>query len=256
MKAEHEIETIETSVSEIGAAGGENATANAEPVASDAKTAAADIEIAAGATVADNAAETVEDPANLALSDADESVEDPAEPLEAPRFTVKTTLNAQTQYEASRALTPKYAQITVWVCIGLAALMLCVTLVQFFRTKDSSNLLMAGMLALLLLYLCYTQFSTPKKALQRWEENIRRNFGATELHLTTEFFALNLAQSIDEGDDVTVEGYSALGRMVETERLLLIQSGRRQWFFLEKSGLQSGTVEELKAFLSEHIGGK
>lgn len=241
MKAEHEIETIETSVSEIGAAGGENATANAEPVASDAKTAAADIEIAVGAAVADNAAETVEDP---------------AEPLEAPRFTVKTTLNAQTQYEASRALTPKYARVTVWVCMGLAALMLCVTLVQFFRTKDSSNLLMAGMLALLLLYLCYTQFSTPKKALQRWEENIRRNFGATELHLTTEFFALNLAQSIDEGDDVTVEGYSALGRMVETERLLLIQSGRRQWFFLEKSGLQSGTVEELKAFLSEHIGGK
>ncbi len=217
MKAEHEIEAIETSVSETGADVIEN-------------------------TVAQSAEES--------------DVEEPVKPLEAPRFTVKTTLNAQTQYEASRALTPKYARVTVWACMGLAAVMLCVTLVQFFRTKDNSNLLMAGVLALLLLYLCYTQFSTPKKALQRWEENIRRNFGATELHLTTEFFALNLAQSIDEGDDVTVEGYSALGRMVETERLLLVQSGRRQWFFLDKAGLQNGTVEELKAFLSQRIGGK
>lgn len=253
MKAEHEIETIETSASETGAAGGENATvggenaaAGVEVVAADAQIAVTDVDETADASAAESADELAGE------SDADE----PVEPLEAPRFTVKTTLNAQTQYEASRALTPKYARVTVWACMGLAAVMLCVTLVQFFRTRDNSNLLMAGVLALLLLYLCYTQFSTPKKALQRWEENIRRNFGATELHLTTEFFALNLAQSIEEGDDVTVEGYSALGRMVETERLLLIQSGRRQWFFLEKSGLQNGTVEELKAFLSERIGGK
>lgn len=235
MKAEHEIERIEDAATEVAATGNEIAVTDSESAAAGSEAAATD-----------NAVE-VNDTGVLTNDD---------EPLEAPRFVIKTRLNARMQYEASRALTPKYARITVWVCVGLAAVMFCLALVQFFRTQDSGNLLMAGILALLLVYLCYAQFSSPKKALRRWEDNLRRSFGTNELHLTTEFFALNVAQSLEERDDVTVEGYSAIGRTVETEHLLLLQSGGKNWFFLEKDGLQNGTVDELKAFLAEHIGGK
>lgn len=239
-----EIEKIEDSASENAAQGGENAVVGNENAVSGSENAVMGSEITAADT------ESEENNASVALTD------EPVEPQDTPRFTVKTTLNAKMQYEASRALTPKYAQITVWVCIGLAAVMFCLSLVQFFRTKETNNLLMAGILAFLLLYLFYAQISSPKKALRRWEDNLRRSFGTNELHLTTEFFKLNLAQSLAERDDVTVEGYSALGKTVETEHLLLLQSGRRQWFFLEKDGLQNGTVDELKAFLAERVGGK
>lgn len=185
----------------------------------------------------------------------DETEELEAVELEAPKFVVKTTLNVDTQLEASRALMPKFARLLTYFCMGIAAVMLVVLVWQYFATKNSSNLMLAAVLALMLVYLLYSQFSAPKKALQRWESDMQSRYGTNEMHLTSEFFALNLAQSIDETDDVIVEGYSGLGRMIETEHMLLLQCGRRQWFFLSKEGVTGGTLDEFKSFLSERIGG-
>ena len=54
---------------------------------------------------------------------------------------------------------------------------------------------------------------------------------------------------LKENDDITVEGYSALSRIAETEHLLLLRRSRDNWFFVEKSGIVGGTVDDLVKFL-------
>ena len=195
---------------------------------------------------------------NTTSADETEALEVTAAPetMEPPVFVVQTVLDAGAQLEASRAAMPKMARLLAYVCFGLSALMLGVLIWQFAVTGNSINLIMAGLLALVLVYLLYTQFSAPKKALIRWEEGIRKSFGTDRLHLTTEFFGRTLAQSIAENDDVLVEGYSAISEMRETEHLLLLRCGKRQWFFLAKDGFTTGTVEDFRSFIAEHLGGK
>ena len=95
------------------------------------------------------------------------------------------------------------------------------------RTYDAWTPLLivaAVYLALTMIFLLYNKFTAPKKALQRWEAGIRRQYGTDCLPLETEFYPHNLAQTLKENDDITVEGYSALSRIAETEHLLLVGS--------------------------------
>ena len=112
-------------------------------------------------------------------------------------------------------------------------------------------------LAALMAFLVYSTLTGPKKAIARWEENMRRSFGTSELHLCTEFYDRALAQTVTEDDSLVTEGYSAIRQMKETEHLILLRHSASQWFFLAKDGFQGGAaeLEKFRAFIAQKIGG-
>lgn len=177
--------------------------------------------------------------------------------LEPPKFTVKTVLNTEAQLEATAAVQSLAAKIISYACIGLCVAMLVAMIVLYFINKESQNLLMAGLLALTVAFLLYSKFTMPKKSMARWEDSLRRNYGVTELHLTTEFYDLSLIQTVEEDEENLVDaGYSQVFDLKETENLLLLATGKRQWFFLSKEGIEGGSVEDFKTFITERMGGK
>lgn len=186
-----------------------------------------------------------------------EAPKEKAPELEPPKFTVKTVLNADAQLEATNAVQSTAAKIVSYACIGLCGAMLVAMIVLYFVNGDSKNLLMAALLALTVAFLLYSKFTMPKKSMARWEDNLRQNYGTTELHLTTEFYDLSLIQSVEEDEENLVDaGYSQVFDLKETENLLLLATGKRQWFFLSKEGISGGSVEEFKTFITERMGGK
>ena len=187
-------------------------------------------------------------------NDVSEITEQPAEPLEPARFVAKTTLNAQMQLEASKQLAPKFGMVTSIIGIGLMVVLLGITVWQYFTTKANDRLLMAGVLVLVIAFLIYSRLSAPKKALKGWETKLRRTYGTDALHLTTEFFEHSLAQSVEEIDDFIVEGYSKISELRETEHLLLLRCSAKQWFFVEKTGFTTGSVDDFREFIRTRMG--
>lgn len=173
--------------------------------------------------------------------------------LEPPCFSVNTVIDADLQMEASKALARKSTKIVSYVCFALVVASLGVLLWQYFMTKESINLIMSGLVVLALVYLCYSYFSLPKRALRRWEESVLRAYGSRELHLCTEFYRHSLVQTMRENDSVVVQGYSELSELRETEHLFLLRHSKQQWFFIGKEGFTAGTAEEFRKFIAERI---
>ncbi len=188
---------------------------------------------------------------DLPEEDAADTAEDPA--LTPPKFVIETTLNAEMQLEASTALAPPFAKYINYICIGLSAVMTGILVWRYFNGGTNGDLIMAALPLIAIGYLLYTMFASPKKALRRWEDNMRKSFGSPEAQLVTEFYEHSLAQTIDKLDDVVVDGYSALRDMKETEHLFLLRSSRGQWFFLSKSGFKVGDEAAFRSFLSEKV---
>ena len=178
------------------------------------------------------------------------------EPITKPKFVVQTTLNADMQIEATKAIQPKSVIVFGYVCMGLCAAMFLALVVMYFVTGGGANLFYAALMLLTLAYLLYSKFVAPKKQRARWESNIRRAFGTNELHLTTEFYELSLVQTLQEDEENIVDaGYSELREMKESETLFLVRCANRQWFFLSKKGFRTGSVDAFRDFINERIGG-
>ena len=175
--------------------------------------------------------------------------------LEAPRFAAKTVLNAERQLEASKAVSPKIAQLLSVFLIGFAVLALGILLWLYFAGGDKRNLIMAIIVVPLIGYMVYSRLVMPKKAMLRWEEKLLNTYGCTELHLLTEFYDKALAQTLEEDGELTTEGYSAVTELKETEHLFLLRHSAQQWFFIEKTGFTVGTAEDFRTFITERIGG-
>ena len=158
------------------------------------------------------------------------------------------------QLEASKQLAPKFGMVTSIIGIGLMVVLLGITVWQYFTTKANDRLLMAGVLVLVIAFLIYSRLSAPKKALKGWETKLRRTYGTDALHLTTEFFEHSLAQSVEEIDDFIVEGYSKISELRETEHLLLLRCSAKQWFFVEKTGFTTGSVDDFREFIRTRMG--
>ena len=188
---------------------------------------------------------------------AEETEETPEDlpPLEAPKFAVNTVLNAELQLEASKAVSPKITQLISYFLIVFAAAAFGVLLWLYFSTKDSKNLIMAGLVVLMIGYMVYTRLAMPKKAMLRWEDKLLQSYGTTELHLLTEFYDKAMAQTLQEDGELTTEGYSAITELKETEHLFLLRHSAQQWFFVEKTGFTVGTADEFRTFITERIGG-
>ena len=186
-----------------------------------------------------------------------EEAEEAAEPMTPPLFTVNTVLCAELQMEASKAVSPKATKYVGYGAFVLAALGLVLMIYRCFAEGGTSNIVLTVFLAVLMAFLVYSSLTGPKKAIARWEQNMHRSFGTSELHLCTEFYDRALAQTVAEDNSLMTEGYSAISQMKETEHLILLKHSSTQWFFLAKEGFQGGAaeVEKFRAFIVQKIGG-
>ena len=186
-----------------------------------------------------------------------EEVEEAAEPMTPPLFTVNTVLCAELQMEASKAVSPKATKYVSYGAFVMAAAGLVLMIYRCFAEGGTSNIVLTVFLAVLMAFLVYSSLTGPKKAIARWEQNMHRSFGTSELHLCTEFYDRALAQTVAEDNSLMTEGYSAISQMKETEHLILLRHSASQWFFLAKDGFQGGAAElkKFRAFIAQKIGG-
>ena len=183
----------------------------------------------------------------------DDEPEEEVPALDPPLFSVNTVIDAKIQQEASETVAAKSAKYVSYACLGLVILAFGFLVYQYIMARSTSSLVLMIGAGLVVAYLIYSQITMPKKALERWEASIRRSFGASELHVTTEFYPLSLAQTVKEDGSVNVQGYSELSDLRESEHLFLLRRSQQQWFFIAKDGFTAGTADEFRKFISERI---
>lgn len=186
-----------------------------------------------------------------------EEQEEEAEPLPEVLFRVKTVLDAKAQGEATKAVRGKIMDFVTWFFVALCAAFTVVLFWQYFTAEvpEQSNLIFGILMIVVILFALYNKFFAGKKALAKWEAGMIRQYGTAALHLTTEFFPRSLSQSVEEFDNVLVEGYSSISTFKETPSLFLLNCGGRQWFFIDKNGFEVGDADSFRCFLSEKLGG-
>ena len=204
---------------------------------------------------------TEEQEKDLTPAEAEEETEESAEtgeieeaPLPKPKFVVKTVLDGDSQLEATGATTAKSAAVMSYVVLGLCGVMLVALIVAYFTSKNASNLVMAAIILLCIAFLIYNKTTAPKKAVQRWEGQLLRAFGAPRIHLVTEFYDRSLIQTVEEqADNILDAGYSEIKDMKESEHLFLLKVSGRQWFFVAKDGFTTGDAESFREFMKQHL---
>ena len=175
-----------------------------------------------------------------------------------PLFVSKTVIDVNTQSEASMAAMKKRVRNTNRVLYGFTGAIAITMVVDAVRNQSwGKNGVMLLILAILMVFVALSQKNMPKKAMQNWEMSIRQRYGSSALHLTTEFYELSLAQTLEEDEEqFTVAGYSSIFELKETENLFLLRHGRDQYYFISKKGFTTGTAEEFRTFIQKRIGGK
>lgn len=183
----------------------------------------------------------------------DDEPEEEVPVLDPPLFSVNTVINAKIQQEASETVAAKSAKYVSYGCLALVILAFGFLVYQYIMVRTTSSLVLMIGAGLVVAYLIYSQITMPKKSLERWEASIRRSFGTNELHVTTEFYPLSLAQTVREDGSVNVQGYSELNELRESEHLFLLRRTQQQWFFIAKDGFTAGTADEFRKFISARI---
>ena len=170
-----------------------------------------------------------------------------------PNFVVKTTLDKNAQFEASRGAGSKFARILTYVLLGIAVVLIGVMIYLFIADGSTKNIFIVLLLLVGLAYLVYNQFFAPKRALQKWEDGMVKNYGVKEIHLTTEFYDRIFVQTNDITQEPIEECFSSINDFRETEHLFLLQCRHQKWFFVDKAGFTVGTPEQFRAFFSERL---
>lgn len=170
------------------------------------------------------------------------------------RFSVNTALNGALQQEATRSVRTKTAEILYFACLAALVLMLGVLVGQSI-SQGTNNFLYIALLTIALAYAVYTRVLGPKVSMRRWENDLVSRYKTSALHLTSDFYDLAMAQTVQETDSSVEAGYSEIRRVKETEHLFLLQSGRQQWFFVAKDGFTKGTADEFRVFIQDKTEG-
>ncbi|MBQ4565163.1 MAG: YcxB family protein [Oscillospiraceae bacterium] len=183
--------------------------------------------------------------------------EEVAEPLPEVLFRVKTVLDMKAQAEATKAVRGKLIELITWIFVAICGAFAVVMFWQYFTAEEppKSNLIFGGLMLLAVLFSIYNKIFGSKRALKKWESSLQQKFGTSALHLTTEFYPRSLSQTVEETENVMVEGYSVVTNMKESESLFLLYVGARQWYFISKTGFEVGNADSFRKFISEKIGG-
>ena len=183
--------------------------------------------------------------------------EEAAEPLPEVLFRVKTVLDLKAQAEATKAVRGKLIELITWIFVAICGAFAVVMFWQYFTAEEpqKSNLIFGGLMLLAVLFSIYNKIFGSKRVLKKWESSLQQKFGTSALHLTTEFYPRSLSQTVEETENVMVEGYSVVTNMKESESLFLLYVGARQWYFISKTGFEIGDADSFRKFISEKIGG-
>lgn len=187
----------------------------------------------------------------------EEEEEEEVEPLPEVLFRVKTVLDVQAQEEATKAVRGKLIDLITWVFVGICAVFAGVMFWQYFTAEvpPTSNLVFGILMIAAVLFSVYNKIFGSKRALKKWENTLQEKFGTSALHMITEFYPRSLSQTVEETENVMVDGYSTVTNMKESENLFLLYVGARQWYFISKSGFEVGDADSFRKFMSEKIGG-
>lgn len=187
----------------------------------------------------------------------EEEEEEAAEPLPEVLFRVKTALDINAQAEATKAVRGKVIELVTWFFVAICGAFAVVMFWQYFTAEvpPKSNLIFGGLMILAVLFSIYNKIFGSKRALKKWEASLQQKFGTSALHLSTEFYPRSLSQTVEETENVMVEGYSTVTNMKESENLFLLYVGGRQWYFVSKNGFEVGDADSFRKFMSEKIGG-
>lgn len=175
-----------------------------------------------------------------------------------PKFVCKTVLDVNYQNEATKAIVGKSQLGSSLVMFGL------IFIVGFYYLLDSimnqawqKNSFMLILSLAMLGFAVYSRLTMPKKITEQWETAIEKKYGSKSLHLTTEFYARSLAQSIQENEDeIDFDGYSSITELKETEHLYLLRHGKNKYYFVDKKGFTVGDPKEFRSFIEQCMGGK
>ena len=170
---------------------------------------------------------------------------------------MKTVLDLKAQAEATKAVRGKLIELITWIFVAICGAFAVVMFWQYFTAEEppKSNLIFGGLMLLAVLFSIYNKLFGSKRALKKWESSLQQKFGTSALHLTTEFYPRSLSQTVEETENVMVEGYSVVTNMKESESLFLLYVGARQWYFISKTGFEVGDADSFRKFISEKIGG-
>lgn len=173
-----------------------------------------------------------------------------------PVFVVESPVNTQVQKELADALASARSRLISYILIALLIAAAALFFDRYIEFGGIGNLLVLLLTVAGLGYLIYVYAFLPKKNLRRWEETVFLAYGVREAHLVTRFYEKSLSQTLQEDGTLTVQDYSGLTELRETEHLFLLCLKGRQWFFVNKEGFTTGTPEEFRTFISARIGGK
>ena len=168
-----------------------------------------------------------------------------------PMFSAKTVLSVESQLEASTGASSRFGKTLTYVMMGIVAVLLGTVVYFYIANQDKKFLFLGLALIVAAAYMVYNQFFAPKRALEKWRAGIEKNYGVSEIHLTTDFYDKILVQSTDISDETIEEGYSGIAAFRETEHLFLLQCRHQRWFFVDKSGFTVGSPDAFRAFMTE-----
>lgn len=196
---------------------------------------------------------------NLQDQTAEElEVAEEAEKIEDPLFVCKTSIDINTQMEATKVAMGKTNLIANLVLYGMCFLMAASMIYDSIVNQDwQKNAFMLILVGGVVIFTLISRVRSPRKTMERWESAIMSKYGTKALHLTTEFYERSLAQILQEDEDQFLcEGYSSIYEMKETENLFMLRHAKNQYYFVAKKGFTKGTAEQFRSFMEQRIGGK
>lgn len=175
-----------------------------------------------------------------------------------PTFVCNTVLDMAAQGEITKCVMGKSALGTDMVMYGMCLIIGGYLIADsIIHNRWASNALMLGVIVFLAIMTFVLRKTSPKKALKRWEDAIIQRYGSPALHITTEFYNLSMAQMLKEDEEqTTVDGYSSIREMKESENFFLLRHGKTQYYIVSKKGFTTGTADQFRTFITGRIGGK
>lgn len=175
-----------------------------------------------------------------------------------PYLVCKTTIDISSQEEIAKIIMGKSALGTDLLMYGMCLLVGGYLVADsIINSHWSQNGFMLAVMVGLAILTFVLRLISPKKAMKRWEEAIIRKYGSPALHVTTEFYNLSIAQTLDEDEDqIVVDGYSSIEEMKETENFFLLRYSKDQYYTIAKKGFTLGSEEQFRSFIMGRIGGK
>lgn len=165
-----------------------------------------------------------------------------------PRFTGKYSHTKKNIMESTLAAVSGWQR---WLICILAGYILILSVVLLFNpTNETPDYIRLGGMIFLSVFLIFYRplyaWSYTRTTCKRMEE-----MGTENAEVSLQLYDDVLLGSSSTSEDVSKTTYDHIIRLQETKNLLLLWRPQRLYYPIEKTKLEGGSVDELKAFLKE-----